>query len=528
MKKEILSEINRYREIMGLNLLLENGIPLLSGGKSVTSLSTLSDDLSGILKNTDELMDLADDAALMIEYPVLNEIKEYLIQQESNLGRALEITDIIQLQKVDDIILDYFSTLDPMEIGTRNAFIEAYLENNSLGKVKNTNKINNAFEDASSLGLRELKGLKDVLKREVSASANIPRYMKDLVIADIEGVAKNWEKPKQTNRKFEAAITKSYDDFINSFSTSSGINAEKLKKAVPSKSVKVFKEKLIQNNGDISKTVNQLNREFEAIITKIEETEGLTRSQIFQKWATDQGCIVDSVLGFGPLGPAFEKIKNGKGIGESLSGFGMWAIIVILLGGVSYFVANFSEIGDDTGAWGDKITSEGASLKRKFNNINKVSKFWNEVAVYAKATGKIWEVLGANAIAIEEKAEDNLKREDKFKVTFTFGDSGSLGTMIWLTDNEGEEPIYDYGTGIFPKSPGDVPDVVPVDPTPKENTIAVPTKAEFVTWFNNKFEIQITDDNVTIGTDNITQVTVGSESAKFKKIAEKTFEEIPK
>ncbi len=474
-------------------------------------------------------MDLADDAAIMMEYPVLREIQDYLIQEELSLGRALETTDIAQLQKVDNIILDYFSTLKPMEIGTRNAFIEAYMENSNLGKVKNTSKINNAFEEASGSGLRELKGLKDVLKREVSASTNIPKYMKDLIIADIEGVAKNWEKPKLTSKKFETAITKSYDDFINSFSTTSGISADKLKKAIPTKSVKAFKERLIQNNGDISKTVTQLNREFEAIITKIEETEGLTRAQIFEKWAKDQGAILDGILGFGPLKTAFEKIKNGKGIGESLSGLGTWSLIVLLLSGISYVFENFAEIGDSTGAWGDKITSEGASLKRKFNNINKVSKFWNEVAVYAKATGKIGEVLGANAIAIEEKAEENIKSEDIFKVTFTFGENGSLGTMVWLTDNEGENPIYEYGTGIFPKAPGAVPDVPIVEPAIDDKTLDAPTINEFKKWFTDEFGADYPDyatavnnSTPTISNNDVT-VTVNDKTATFTKTANGVF-----
>ena len=525
MKKEILFEINRYREIMGLNLLLENGgISLLGSGRnSISALSSVSDDLTGLLKNTDELMDLADDAALMIEYPVLKNIKDYLIQQEADLGRALEVTDITQLNKVDDLILDYFSTLNAMEAGTRNAFIESYLEKSGLEKFKNTDKINASFEEASSLGLRELKGLKDVLKREVNAT-NLPRYMKDLVIADIEGVSKSWARPSIKNKKFNLAITKSYDDFIDAMVANSTVTKEQLEKVIPRESVKKFKERLITNSGDINKTVTQLNNELNSMITKIEESTGKTRTELFQQWAKDQGANLEAILGFGPFRTAYDKLVNGKSFGENLGGLALYGIILFLVGGLTWLGANFTEVGDSTGWWGDKLSSEGNTLKRKFSNITKVNKFWNEIAVYVKATGKVSELVSGNAIAIEEQVENNLKSEDRFKITFNWNE---LGQMVWNTDNEGEDLFYEYGSGVFPKTAGDVPNVIP-DDNPPANEIAAPTKAEFVTWFNNKFEVQITDDNVTIGTDNITQVTVGSESAKFKKIAEKTFEEIPK
>ena len=80
--------------------------------------------------------------------------------------------------------------------------------------------------------------------------------------------------------------------------------------------------------------------------------------------------------------------------------------------------------------------------------------------------------------------KQNITKEDRFKITFNFGD---LGQMVWLTDNEGEEPLYEYGSGVFPRNAMDIPDV-PLEPVTDPTEIKAPTKEEFVKWFNNKFE----------------------------------------
>ena len=110
MKKEILYEINRYKEIMGLSLLSEGpggpGISLLGIGKAMTVFAGLSDDIAKYLNDSKLLMALDDSSPLLTKYPILGDIRN-TIQNEIG-ARDLVDNDIqyLNLQMRDQVDSD--------------------------------------------------------------------------------------------------------------------------------------------------------------------------------------------------------------------------------------------------------------------------------------------------------------------------------------------------------------------------------------------------------------------------------------
>lgn len=512
MKKEILYEINRYKEIMGLSLLSEGpggpGISLLGIGKAMTVFAGLSDDIAKYLNDSKLLMALDDSSPLLTKYPILGDIRN-TIQNEIG-ARDLVDNDIQYLKHIDDTILNYFEN-STTEL--RGAFIEEYIDNvNGLAQVKNNRAIEDQFKAAAKLGIKELTGLKSELTTTIQNSIDIPVYMKDYLINKLETSAEKWEDVNLKDRKYKTAINKSYDEFMNEVANKNGVNVDSLKKAVPSASVDKFKKKLIQNNGDINLTVSQLRSSFNKMVQKIADREGKTTTEVITESLGKASDVVKSVLNVYPFNMVWKNFDKGnmwKGTKQ------LTAIVAILaLGGVvsSYWKEIFEGFGIN------ELTDEETTLKNKFPSLSqKTNMFWKTVYGKILATGKVSEIMRAEATATEEKITDNVTSEDRFKVTFNWADD--LGSMVFFTDNEGEEVSYNYGSGVFPIDKFAVPENTEKE-TPEVKNKA--TDSEFKEWWKNYAETEV--ETVTIDGNQVTVKVKNGGTFLYKKVSENNFE----
>lgn len=535
MKKEILNEINRFREIIGLNLLSEAtggpGIPLINIGPGARALATLSDEIETLLQNSDNLLNVSGE--LLTKYPFLTDLQNQVIaldySQNYQQGGALE-KDPQARDMLESFIIDDLFKSENLYSDFRITFAEKYLDEIQKGKFINRPKLEKQFKEAADSGLSSVKKLPNKIIDEINnvADTQIPRWIKDIAIAEVNSVAAEQLSKPNTKKGTVTynALNKSYNDFMNLMAVECGVKStDDLKKFITKNEVNQFKEALVRNDGDINATLNQYRKRIQDYQRKIEAKQG-PQEDFFGKIVRIGGEKLESILSVGPLKGAFEKIKAGESLGKATLTYAVVAVLIILASSAAIW---WKELGEEVLPL-NELSAEEKDLEKKFSNINKTNNFWKQVYAIMKATGKIGELMSGSAAAFEEyDVETAFFGEDTNKVTFNW--KTDLGQMVWYTDNEGEEVSYGSGTGIFPADKFDKEYLENSSEKTKSDTQKMnpPTDKEFKDWFASEYSQytnRVTEVNNSTPTINNNDVTVdlgGGAIATFTKTADGKF-----
>jgi hypothetical protein len=516
MKKEILFEVNRLREIMGLNLLSEapvgpggpiGGISLLDAGKSTSVMSKFSDDLANVLKNSDEILYMKPESQLFKDYPVLKDVQTIIQDARVSLQRELLPSDTAVLTQIDNAIFDHYMDLKD------NSFITSYIEQSpELAEFKNAGVIKNKFAEASTKGIKSLRGLGDELRQKVYDETSIPYPIRSYVQDEITKVEQQFTK--KGSPAIDVALTRSYEDFIDDMATRQGVSAEDLKKAIDKRVVKRVKEMLVTNKGDVTKTVTQFKTQLDSTVEKIAKKNNMSKTDVIVESIENGDKILGKLLNATPYKEAWKSLQAG----ESLTSLKQASLITFYIIMASAILGYWKEGLEAVGL--NKLSPEEIDVEKKFPNINKTNVFWKEVYSKMKSTGKVGELMRANASAIEEEVESKIFGENTYKVTFTW--SGEYGTMTFFTDNEGENVAYGSGSGVFPVDKYDVPEETPLNSDSSSSSSSSSsqtalTDPDFRKWWSENTESDREIETLTISGNEATVKVKNSGTYLYKK-----------
>lgn len=485
MKKQILEEINRSREIMGLKLITE------SIGDEI------SDMVYALIKNVDSI---EDDAVEAIASQMRKVADADAAAKKIDLDKYLDdilITgkvsdDIAQLlnkailsnKGYTDVVRKLVKDTDPVLINVKNTI----LDNDALDLIKMSNTLDELKQLETDL-LNDFKNYTDPFGN------NLSDEMVDLYKKDIEDAT--------ASRKAELEAP-------GKIASEAATNAEKQAVKDAEDLIKQIKKELsdegkkLTNNLTVDQVMGKLKTmSEEELITFYKTMSTNTRWKSFLTWMSKN--VNPRIKNFLQTMKLLKLDDTGKLVFRP----GMAAFYVSVIGG-GYILF-------------DMYRTSESEWKELYDDLLKVC-----------PDGKLKD--GVNTSIAEDIKESNTLRPDwvmsvvyNGAKTEVFYEDGQWFLNI-KSGKPGEEyqPLNCNDAKLADKTfeeIGKTPET-PKAETPTETPTQTPTTAEFVEWFNNKYEIQITKDNVTINSDNTVKVTVGNQTAKYKKVGDKAFQEI--
>jgi hypothetical protein len=311
MNREILSEINRVREIMGVKLISEAPVnPKWFVSNTADEIMSTLLDINPNFKGTlDDVTDIMSRDIDEIYDPFLREFRQSIDEVMQSQGKSID--DILANQNLRKIVEGKFLSKVKSSSDLLDDFIEEYyVANPAARKLSDPKVISNVVKKASEGGIKNLDNVETVLFKTVDDFVTedgkkipevIKKGIKDAISSSVTG--------STTKKVSDAAVEATIDNIIL---TAPGINPKIANKLKSDKNWRnQVKQLLLKHNND----VNKVNSEFKNNVTqfiKQQTKDGKTEEELFNS-------VVSYTNKFFGIEPVKQLLwKDGAGFFENL------------------------------------------------------------------------------------------------------------------------------------------------------------------------------------------------------------------
>lgn len=424
MSKEILSEINRFREILGLSLLKE--APAGPGKWFISS----SDDITGTLSKTnDEFANALDDISTIssksvdeISDPFLKEFKKSIDEISTSQGKSID--EILQNPRLREMVQLKFANKVKNNSDLVSKMVDSFYTKNPAAKqLVNPKNISASIENAVSKGIKDYDALvtaynKTIDEFETASGDKIP----DVIKKEMKEKVKNEVETLKTKKPLEKQLEKEMERDKDLIVTNAKAKAKTEGKVLPD-------QKLLADNAMKMLRENKTQKEIEDYLAKqfgIPAEEYRNGFQRFMSkyvgspfntaftWVTEQGGNLIKFYG--------DSGKGNKRLWATLS----LPLVGAALYGVYLAYGEYTEV-EDIDKYEDKLAG--------FNDLPKEVKEW--VAVnYPYLAYRDPKNVSTNQYLKDVTYKEDVSDPDfpKYSIIVTFGD----GTNKEVTSKDKE------------------------------------------------------------------------------------------
>jgi hypothetical protein len=419
MNREILSEINRVREIMGVRLISEAPVNPKwfvsnSNDEIMSTLLEINPNFKGTLDDITDIMSRNIDD---IDDPFLREFRQSI---DEVMSQGKSIDEILQSPVLRKNVENKF--LNKVKTGGEllDDFVEEfYLANPAARRLSDSKTISDRVKYAASKGINDLNQVESVLFRQVdeftlSNGKKLPevirKEIKDAITASVTGSTTKKVTDEAINSTINEVILTSIDDATAATKLAENSNWRKKTAAY-----------LRQNDNNIEKVKSKVKQDYNSWV-RANKAKGISEDQALNKFATWFNTIYGLDL--------FKSFKLDKG--------NFYAWLLTWIGTAAGSVLTYLYY-DEALNYGDK--EQIKLIRDKYPDLPKSlrSEYFNyiasQLAVGGDRTKGFQIIMDENTNLTFEESEDNIISENRYKIKITLGDK----TFEMTSDNEGED-----------------------------------------------------------------------------------------